>query len=234
MNDDRSFQRVAAITAIISMPMGVAVWVVGLIPVNFNFDLMNDLGLYLTTGASGANLVRWAMVLDLFSYYLLIVPLTLWLWRWLKGRSPNWMGFYALCVLGYSFVGAIGAVTLAGVWPPLIAAYAQAAEGQRAIIEAVFTAFENTVYTGLWNTLEVLLGGVGWLGLGLILFQERRAPGVVTILLGLSALVDAAGTIINSEAVASLGLSLYAILIPIWALWLGIDLLRKPVQIRAT
>jgi len=29
----------------------------------------------------------------------------------------------------------------------------------------------------------------------------------------------------------SLGLYLYVILAPIWALWLGISLLRKPVQV---
>ncbi len=233
MNDNHSFQRMAAITAIISMPLVAVTTVVGLIPVNFNLDAMTDLRLFLSTGASGAGLWRWAMVLELLSYYLLIVPLTLWLWRWLKARSPNWIGLYTLCVLGYSLVGAIGAVTLAAVMPPFIAEYAQATENQRVVIETVFAAFQNTVYTGLWNMLEELLGGVGWLGIGLILVKERRAAGVVTILLGLSALVDAAGTMANQEAIASLGLYLYALLAPVWALWLGIDLLRKPVEIEA-
>ncbi len=119
------------------------------------------------------------------------------------------------------------------VLPPFIVEYASAAESQRAVIETIFAAFQNMVYTGLWNMLEEFLGGIGWLGIGLILMKERRAPGIVTILLGLSCLVDSIGTMINVEAIASIGLYLYALLQPIWALWLGIDLLRKPVEIEA-
>ena len=45
------------------------------------------------------------------------------------------------------------------------------------------------------------------------------------------ALLDSLGMILGIEVLALLGLSVYVILAPIWALWLGIDLLRKPVQI---
>lgn len=234
MDDSRSFQRMAAIAAIISMPLAVATTVIGLIPVNNNLDAMNDLRLFLPTGVSGARLWRWTMVLDLFSYYLLIVPLTGWLWRWLKPRSPNWMGLFAGCLASYSLIGSIGAVILAAVLPPFIVDYASAGESQRVVIETLFTAFQNMVYTGLWNLLEEFLGGIGWLGIGLILIRERRAPGVVTILLGLSSLMDSIGTMLTIEAIASLGLYMYLLLQPIWALWLGIDLLRKPVQLETT
>ena len=37
--------------------------------------------------------------------------------------------------------------------------------------------------------------------------------------------------ILSVEALALLGV-IYGLLAPVWALWLGIDLLRKPVQIQ--
>jgi hypothetical protein len=53
---------------------------------------------------------------------------------------------------------------------------------------------------------------------------------VVSIILGISALLDSFGFMLNIDAVASLGLNIFLVLVPIWTLWLGIDLLRKPVQ----
>jgi len=117
------------------------------------------------------------------------------------------------------------------VLPPLITAYTQAAEQQRAILEVVFSASVNFVYLGLWNILEELVAGVGWIGIGLFLREERPAIGTVTVILGISALVDSVGTILLLETIAVLGLNVYLVLAPVWALWLGIDLLRRPVQI---
>jgi hypothetical protein len=83
----------------------------------------------------------------------------------------------------------------------------------------------------MWNILGELLAGIWFVGVGLLLRGERRIFSIVTMILGISALLDSLGMILNIEGLALLGLSIYVVLAPIWALWLGIDLLRKPVQI---
>jgi hypothetical protein len=72
---------------------------------------------------------------------------------------------------------------------------------------------------------------IGWIGIGLILRHERRAIGISTVILGVAALVGSVGTTLGIAPLAQLGLCVYLVLAPIWALWLGIDLLRKPVQL---
>jgi len=231
MNDHQSFQRFAALAAIISFPLALGSIVLSGIPVNFSPDVPTNPALWLSVGADGANLSRWGMILDMIGYYLPLLPVALFLWRWLRSRNPDWVLFYTSCGLGYILIGAIGAAILAAVHPPLINAYAQASVEQRAVLETVFSAVWNMVYGGMWNLLEVLLAGIWFLGIGLLLRSERRLFSIFSIILGISALLDSLGMILSVEALALLGVAIYVLLAPIWTLWIGIDLLRKPVQI---
>ena len=104
---------------------------------------------------------------------------------------------------------------------------------QRAMLETVFGAIWNIVYGGMWNILGELLIGIWFLGVGLLLRSELRALGIVGMLTGVAALLDSLGTMLGMEGLALLGLSIYILLAPIWTLWIGIDLLRQPVQIQA-
>lgn len=124
-------------------------------------------------------------------------------------------------------IGAIGAATLAAIGPPLIEGYGQASGQQRQILESVFSAFNNAVYVGLWNLLESSLGGIWWLGIGFFLRREQPALGIVTIVLGIFALLDALGRILNIQIIYTVGLSGMLPLIPIWTSWFGIDLMRN-------
>lgn len=85
----------------------------------------------------------------------------------------------------------------------------------------------------MWNILGELLVSIWFFGTGLLLQSERRALGIVSMTVGIAALVDSFGNILGMEGLAFVGLSIYLILAPIWALWFGIDLLRKPVQIQS-
>jgi Domain of unknown function (DUF4386) len=231
MSDHPSFQRFAAVSAIVSFLLAVASNVLQGIAVNFNSEVFTNPALMLSIGANGASLMRWGLILDMLGYYLPLLPVALFLQRWCGSRSPTWVRFYTICGSGYILIGAVGAATLAAVHPPLITAYAQASAGQRAALETVFITLWNMVYGGLWNILGELLAGIWFLGIGLQLRSERRIFGVVSIILGISALLDSLGMILSVGAVASLGLYIYLALAPIWALWLGIDLLRKPVPL---
>ena len=235
MSDHQSFQRFAALAAIISFPLAlgsIVLSVSGTAAIDFNVDAATNPALLIAVGADGASLSRWGMILDMIGYYLPLLPVALFLWRWLRSRNPDWVLFYTSCGLGYILIGAIGAAILAAVHPPLINAYAQASVEQRAVLETVFSAVWNMVYGGMWNLLEVLLAGIWFLGIGLLLRSERRPFSVVTIILGISALLDSLGFILGIEALALLGVAIYVLLAPFWTLWLGIDLLRKPVQIQ--
>ncbi len=231
MSDHQSFQRFAALAAIISFPLALGSIVLSGMAMDFNMEASTNPALLLSVGADGASLSRWGMILDMLGYYLPLLPVALFLWRWLGPRDPDWVLFYTSCGLGYILIGAIGAVILAAVHPPLISAYAQASVEQRPVLETVFSAVWNMVYGGMWNILGELLAGIWFVGVGLLLRGERRIFSIVTMILGISALLDSLGMILNFEGLALLGLSIYVVLAPIWTLWLGIDLLRKPVQI---
>jgi hypothetical protein len=136
MNNERSFQRLAGVMAIISAPLAFGSLVLSLAPVDFNVEVFSDMTLFISVGASGANLLRWAWVLDMLGYYLLLAPVAFVLWYWLKPRGPTRVGFYTFCGLAYMRIGAIGAAILAAVWPPLINAYAGASGQQPEILEA--------------------------------------------------------------------------------------------------
>lgn len=227
MNNDNSFKRLAAISAIISAPLAIGSLVLGLIPVDFNFEVFSDMNLFIQVGVSGAILLRWGMILDVFGYYLLLMPAAFVLLFSLKSRGPDRVWFYTFCGLSYMLIGAIGASILAAVWPPIIIAYVDASGQSREILKAVFSGVTNIVYGGLWGILELIPGGIWWLGIGLLLKSERRILGIATIILGIFALLNVIGNILNIEAIAMPGLFVYLYFAPIWALWLGFDLLRR-------
>ena len=175
MNSQQSFQRFAALAAIISFPLALGNIVLSGMAIDFKFmDAVTNPAFWLSVGADGASLLRWGMILDMLSYYLPLLPVALFLWRWLASRNPDWVLFYTSCGLGYILIGAIGAVILAAVHPPLINAYAQASVEQRPVLETVFSAIWNMVYGGMWGILEVVLVGIWFLGIGLLLRGERR------------------------------------------------------------
>jgi len=234
MTSQQSFQRFAAVTAIVSFPLALASDVLSGIPTNFSPDVATNPALMLAVGADEANLLRWGVILDMLGYYLPLLPVALLLQRWLRPRNPDWVRFYTICGLGYIFIGAIGASTLAAVQPSLINAYDQASVEQRYVLETAFITMWNMVFGGIWNILEALLAGVWFLGIGLLVRDERRIFSIVSMILGVSALLDSLGIILGIETLFLLGVSIFVFLAPVWALWIGIDLLRKPVQIQTT
>jgi hypothetical protein len=188
----------------------------------------------LQVGASGASLLRWGLILDMLGYYLPLLPAALFLQAWCGPKSRAWVRFYTSCGLGYILIGATGAALLAAALPVLIGAYGQASADQRAVLETVFRTIWNMVYAGMWNIVGEFLAGIWLVGIGLLLRGERRIFSVITLILGASALLDSIGTMLGIDTLALPALSIFVGLAPIWALWLGIDLLRKPVEFGST
>jgi len=223
---DRSFALMAAVAAITSLPLAAGNLLAMLATVHFNLDGMTNPLVLLHVGAGGAGPWRWSMVLDIAGYYLPIIPVTLLLRSSLRVRGPLWADLFALCLLSYCLIGAIGGAELATALPTLIKQYATS-PGHRPALQMVFTGFTDGIYRGMWNLLEEFLAGIGWLGFGVIMRASDRWLGLITIVLGIACLTDSAGTALDIDSVASTGLTIYLVLAPVWACWLGGRVLRR-------
>lgn len=223
MNDHTSFRRIAAITAILSAPLALGASITLGMAIDFDPDIMsNPVGL-IALGDQVAGTFRWVEFVGMFGYYLLLAPAALYLWYWLKPKKPRLVSLCTLFGLGYIFIGAIGSAVLVSVAPPMMSAYPQALEAQRDVLEGVFQVVINLGIVALLS-LSYVLGGVWWLGIGLILRDERRILGIVTALQGIVTLAYGAGVMLQVEPLAMLEpLTFFA---PIWALWLGIVIWR--------
>ena len=224
---DSGFRRAAAIAAIVSAPLAMACALTGLAAVRFNFAAMDDPTLLLRAGPGAAGLWRMSLLLDLFGYYLLIVPLAFALRAAFRPRSGAWSDLFGFCLLAYCLVGAIGAAMMAMAVPPIIAAYAGAGAADRQVLTTVYAAQFNDVYRGMWNLLETFLGGVGWVGFGWLLWSKGRATASLTLALGLASLADSLGEIFKLPWLAASGLNLYLGLATVWPLVMGVRLLGK-------
>ncbi|MEW5989163.1 MAG: hypothetical protein AB1791_21260, partial [Chloroflexota bacterium] len=225
MDDENTFRRVAAVTAVLAAPPAIGSLVVGLAALGNDFDAFSDPSLLLAATTS-AGLLRWSVLLNMFGYYLLLTPAALYLWHWLKTQSPHLVKLYSLCGLGYLWLGVMGAAILASVWPSLVNAYSQAAAGQQETITVVFEGITAVVEGGLWSNPQDLLGGLWWLGIGSFLRRERSGLGLLTMVLGAAVLLNSLGDFLNLETLDTIGLSLALLLVPIWSIWLGLTLLR--------
>jgi hypothetical protein len=226
MNDSMKFQRLTALSVLVAVPLAIASAVL-LLAAGFDLQAVNNPVLMLTIGSSRASLLRWGMILDVFGYYLLLAPLTLYLWSWLKPHSYNLITLYTLCGLAYSLIGAMGAIVLSAVLPPLVNDYAQASPQLRETLQIVFSSFMSAVYLGLWNPLEALMFGIWMMGMGPFVQRERPALGIIMRVLGFFALMDAFGRFVNVDAIFLVGVA-GMLLFPIWLPWIGIDLMRHP------
>ena len=75
MNNDASFQRLAAVTSILAALLAFGSIGSQAVVLGVNTDPFSNPTSILGSGASGANLLRWGMILDMFGYYLLLAPL---------------------------------------------------------------------------------------------------------------------------------------------------------------
>jgi hypothetical protein len=218
---DARFQRLAAAGALLSAPLAALCLLTSLAAARFDVGALREPARALAGGTRAAHLTAWSMRLDLLGYYVLLLPLTLLLWRRLRPRSRSWADLVSLCGLGYLLLGAVGASVLCAVWPPLIERYGFAGPAEQGTIRLLFDAIDHAVRRGVWNSLGMVLAGMWWWGLGRLLPRRRRPLARLGVALGAAAWLDAAGTILGLEPVAALGLVVYLLLAPAWALAFG-------------
>lgn len=223
MNDQTASRRIAAISAIISAPLALAADVVVTVAVEFDFELLSDQARLINLGARAAEILRWGEILGIFGYYLLLAPVALYLWYWLRPHNPRLVTMYTVSGLGSIFIGVIGAGLRAGVLPEMMSAYAQAPDAQRQVLSVVFQTVTNVIFAAL-GPVEGILAGLWLLGIGLVLRSERRGLGIFAVILGIAMLGSGFGAMFQIELLAMLQLAYFVS--PIWALWLGVVIWR--------
>ena len=133
----------------------------------------------LASGSSGAGLMRWGSIVDMFGY-LCIAPVVL----YLRDRyvGAKFIDLYAVAGLALVVIGSIGAVVMATAAPHLIDQYRTASPAMRQSLEPIFETLYRAVVEGMWQTLETIPAAV-WL-VGTAIALRGKAPrGVVWILL---------------------------------------------------
>jgi hypothetical protein len=135
----------------------------------------------LASGPTGARLIRWGSIVDMFGY-LCIPPVVL----YLRGRyaDARFIDLYAVAGLAVVVIGAVGAVVMATAAPHLIDQYSTASPVVRQSLEPVFGTLYRAVVEGLWQTLESIPAAV-WLTGTAVALRDRASRTVVWIMLAI-------------------------------------------------
>lgn len=218
--------RWAGAPAVLAGPLALAGLLLGLALVGYDAEAFRDPRTVLALGPDGARTLRASYLLVALGSYLLVVPLALWAGSALGDRDdPRWRAV-EVAGLAYLGLGALGSVVLAAVWPDLVRQYAEADADRSALVVAFRTA-TRIAEDGLQGLVQNAAGAVWWLGLGRALRRRgRRALGALTLVLGAASALNAVGGLLSLEALVLPGLTVTVLLSPVWAVCLGVALLR--------
>lgn len=220
-----SFAKTAAFAAILSCPISLLSLCLVFGAFNWDFDVAFNPAKAIAYLPDPSQMLRYGWLLDILGYYLLLAPLAIYLEQWASTKSTLYSQLFTFCGKGYILCGGLGAAILAGTSEPIFSAYQTGATS--AEHGAVFANTFHEVFDGIWNQFGMLLAAVWLMGIGWLMRPERRWLAWMTSLIGIASLVDFLGMALGMEMVSTIGLNIYLWLGPIWALWMGIDLLRR-------
>ena len=141
----------------------------------------------LASGATGAWLIHWGSLIDMFGY-LSIAPVVLYLRA--RYAAARYADVFAFAGLALVVIGSIGAVSMATAAPPLITAYVSASAAQKQAMLPAFATLYRAVVVGLWQTLETIPAAI-WL-LGIARIARREGPRSVFLIVLILGVINAA------------------------------------------
>jgi hypothetical protein len=137
---------------------------------------------------SNAETFRWAVILDMLGYYILLAPLFVAVGRRLYDLGEHTAALWTIGALIYVTAGSVAAMALAYGVPPILGGYAQASGSARQGVVLALTALVEAAVRGVWQTLDPIVAGAWAAATGLALRRlGRRSLGAIGIVLGTSA-----------------------------------------------
>jgi hypothetical protein len=220
-------RRTGLAALVVSIGLGMASSVLFLAAFQFRFDRFFEPTRIVASGATPAELLRWAAVLDLFGYYLATAVLAYVLWRQLRPRNPVIADLSTLAGVGFALAGGAGAAVLAVFGSSLMHDYTDAAATEQVVIAAQFATLMAVVMRSIWQFLDGILIGVWWLGIGLLLRRDRPRLSVLTLVLAAVAVVGAFVNLVGLSLVRDVLLGVLFILWTVWWISLLVVFLRQ-------
>lgn len=194
--------------------------------VNFNFDFFSNPVIIFSIPDVNIGMLRWSMIIDVFGYYLMLLPALFFIHEWIYDKTP-WRNVITFCGASYLLIGAVGASILAVTWTSFLTKFPISSAEQQETIKLLFESFSLMVGDGIWNLFDTIVGGVWWIGIGIFIKREKLFLGWFTIIVGVLSLSDGFGNILEINAIAETALNLFLILAPTWAIFLGVSILNK-------
>jgi len=177
-------------------------------------------------GTASAELLRWAAIADLFSYYLATAVVAYVLWTVLRSRGPALADFGTAGAFGYVLIGGAAASALAFIGPALMNEYSAPGTDQAAVAVA-FGVLTDVVFRAIWQFLDAYLLAAWWLAVGLLLRVEQ--PGFARLSLGLAAwaVVGTVFTVLDLTVARYVALAVFFAMWTAWTFWLLVLLWRR-------
>lgn len=227
---NQSFQRLTGVLAVLAGILALVSLVIGLAGVNYDFEAFSDPASLIAVGSSAAVFIRWSYWLNMLGNYLFLIPLALFLYQWLKSANPSFAQLFTASGLLYLVLGAAGSAMFAAAWPLLIELYEVAPVAQQPFLVVDFAVVNALAGEGLHGVLQDLVGAVWFMGMGYLLRSKRNGLGIFTMIIGGFLILNTIGNIFNIEALSLVGLTANIVLGPLWAIWLGMLLVRRKVE----
>lgn len=208
--------RQAAISAlVVTVVLGSVSDTLFLAAFQFRPDWFADPARLVQGGSGSAELLRWAALTDLCSYYLPTTVVAFTLWAVLRGRGPMLAAGATLAALGYVLAGSIGAASLAMAGPALIRDYGVPGADKTAI-DLLFSSLVVVVFRAIWQLLDGILIGGWMIGTGWLIRSRQPGFGRLSLTLGALFLI---GTVFNALGADLARDATLAVVFPLWTAW---------------
>jgi hypothetical protein len=191
----------------------------------FRLEWFADPSAMVAAGAGSAELLRWAAVADLFSYYLATGVVAYVVWAALRPLGRAIADLATLSAFGYVLAGGAAATALAFVGPRLMHEYA--AGGDRAALDVAFGVLAEVVFSAIWQFLDAWLLAGWWLGIGILLLRIQPGFARLTLTMAAVAAIGSLFTLLDIEVARYAGLAIFFALWTAWSIWLLLMLWRR-------